>query len=90
MPRRFDLFGKQQAAEYLCTNWIELTDSLSTLPRDDRLLIAAVKTWANKAGKENGKVGAAVSHCASSQPSFLLCDTITLDVKGKVQKSAFH
>lgn len=72
-PRRFDLFGKQQAVEYLCTNWIDLTDSLPTLAGDDRLLIAAMKTWTNKAGKENGKFGAAVSCCASSQPSFLLC-----------------
>lgn len=44
VPRRFDLFGKQQAVEYLCTNLTDLTNSLPTLAGDDRLLIAAMKT----------------------------------------------
>lgn len=44
MPRRFVLFGKQQAVEYLCTNLADLTNSLPTLAGDDGLLIAAMKT----------------------------------------------
>ena len=82
MPRRFDLFGKQQAVEYLCTNWIDLTDSLPILAGDDRLLIAAMNTWTNKAGKKNGKFGAAVSHCVSSQLSLVLCCALSWKVLG--------
>lgn len=82
MPGRLGLFGKRQAVEYLCTNWIDLTDSLHTLAGDDRFLIAALKTQTNKAGKENGKFGAAVSHCASSQPGFLFCCALSWKVLG--------
>lgn len=82
MPRRFDLFGKQQAVEYLCAYWIDLTDSLPTLAGDDRLLIAAMKTWTNKAGKENRKFGAAVSHFAPSQPSLRLCRVLSCKAVG--------
>lgn len=50
--------------EYLFINWVDLTDSLPALAGNYRLWIAAMKTWRNRAGKENGKFGAAVSCCA--------------------------
>lgn len=50
--------------QYLLINWVDLTDSLSVLAGNDRLWISAMKTWRNRAGKENEKSGAAVFCCA--------------------------
>lgn len=51
MPRRFDLFAKQQAVEYLCTDWIVQEGTFPALTGDDSLLTAAWEHAWTKQGR---------------------------------------
>lgn len=80
MPRRFDLSRKQREGGYLCTKTRDPLDISPTSARDDRPETAGVKTGMNKVEKENGKPVAALSCCASSQPS--LCCALIWEALG--------
>lgn len=80
MPRRFDLSRKRREVGYLCTKTRDPLDISPTSARDDRPETAGVKTGMNKVEKENGKPVAALSCCASSQPS--LCSALIQEALG--------